>query len=105
MPELRITASRAYLSHAERATGEQGQEDSMTRTELGKVTMQELAERRGVADREWLASLLDRALEVGHVEMRDRVASVWGRAAAEIATRTDEWNEQQAMREHLPILV
>jgi hypothetical protein len=77
----------------------------MTRAELGRAAMQELAERRGTADREWLAWLIDRALEVGRAEMRDRVASVWGRAAAEIATRTDEWNEQQVMREHMPILI
>jgi hypothetical protein len=105
MPELRIAARRAHLSHAERTTIEQSQEDSMTRAELGRTAMQELAERRGIADREWLASLLDRALELGHAEMRDRVASVYGRDAAESATQTDEWNDRDAMREHMPILM
>jgi uncharacterized protein YcaQ len=105
MPELRITASRARLSHAERASSEQGEEDSMTRSDFGRTVMQELAERRGVASHEWLASLLDRALEIGHAEMRDRVASVYGRSAAESATQTDEWNDRDPMREHMPILM
>jgi hypothetical protein len=77
----------------------------MTRRDLGRVVMQEFAQRRGVADREWLISLLDRALEVGHGEMRDRVASVYGRTAAESATQEDEWNEQRPMRDHMAILV
>ncbi|MDP1868767.1 MAG: hypothetical protein Q8L13_20825 [Bradyrhizobium sp.] len=77
----------------------------MTRAELGRAVMQEFAERRGVADREWLASLLDRAIEVGHIEIKDRVAETWGRAASNIATKPEEWSDERPMRDLMPILM
>jgi hypothetical protein len=44
----------------------------MTRGELGMTAMDELAERRGLVDRGWLASLLDWAIAVGQEEIKGR---------------------------------
>jgi hypothetical protein len=102
MPELRITPGGARLSHAERAASEQSQEDSMTtRAELGQVVAREIAERG--ADRQWICSLLDRAVEVGQEEIKGRVAHVWGPMAADIATRANGWAELLDMECHVPI--
>ena len=72
----------------------------MTRAELGQIVAQEIAERG--ADREWIASLLDRAVEVGHEEVRNRVAGVWGVFAAEICTRPSNWVELLDFDCHIP---
>lgn len=73
----------------------------MKRPELGQVAMRELAERNGVADREWIASLLDRAIEVGRNEMKGRVARTLGPFVAETATRPDDWAELLDMECHM----
>jgi len=51
----------------------------------------ELAENGGNASREWIALLLDRALEVRQQEIIGRVRRSQGPFLAQIATQPDEW--------------
>ena len=76
----------------------------MTRADLGEAAMNELAERKGVADREWICSLLDRAIEVGQKEMKGRVSRVMGPFVAETATRPDDWVELLDMECHARVV-
>jgi hypothetical protein len=101
MPELRITSRRSSFSHAERTTGRQSHEDRMTRSELGVIAAEELADRCGVDDR--IASLLDRAIDVGQEEMKGRVTRALGPFVAETSTRVDDWVENFDMECPMPI--
>lgn len=74
----------------------------MTRADLGQIAIQELINRAGRADREWLASLLDRAIEVGHEEMRGRLTRSLGPFVASVGTQVDEWCEHLDMEGHMP---
>ena len=61
----------------------------MKRCELGIAAMQELKQRNGVADEEWIASLLDRAIATGHEEVRGRVERALGPFVVQLVTRAD----------------
>ncbi|MFZ2155502.1 MAG: hypothetical protein WAV72_05195 [Bradyrhizobium sp.] len=74
----------------------------MTRAELGRLAMQGIAERNGVADREWLASILDQAIEVGREEIYKHVERY---QVNRVESNPDYWTEYYAMREHMPILI
>jgi hypothetical protein len=74
----------------------------MTRAELGKITMQEFAERRGHADRDWIATLLDRAIAVGREEICAHVER-FGIDRGD--SNVDNYNDHQRMRDHMPIVV
>lgn len=74
----------------------------MKRWELGVAAMRELRERNGVADNEWIASLLDRAIAVGQDEIRGRVARNLGPFVADCGTRPrGDWTQQLDMECHM----
>ena len=75
----------------------------MTRAELGQVVAQEIAER--AVDREWICSLLDRAIEVGQQEIIGRVRRSQGPFLSQIATQPDEWAELLDFECHVPYKV
>jgi hypothetical protein len=47
-------------------------------------------------------SILDRALEVGHQEIRGRVRDTMGEFVAETATHTENWAEVLDADTHMP---
>jgi hypothetical protein len=60
----------------------------MTRADLGQDAARELAENGGIATREWICSLLDRAIAVGHTE----------------TTRQSNWPDLLDMECHMPVV-
>jgi hypothetical protein len=77
-------------------------EDGMARADLGQTVAQEIAARG--ADREWICSLLDRAINVGHEEIRGRIRRSNGPFLADIATQVDDWSEHGDMACHTPVV-
>lgn len=74
----------------------------MTRADLGQIIAREIAERG--ADREWICSLLDRAIEVGQEEVKGRVRRIMGPFVAEMCSSPEGWAEILDMECHVPKL-
>ena len=72
----------------------------MTRGELAHEVAREISQHG--ADREWICSLLDRALAVGQQEIRGRVRKTLGPFVAATATDTDNWAEAFDMDTLMP---
>jgi hypothetical protein len=63
--------------------------------------MREIRERNLEAEKEWIASLLDRAIETGREEMRGRVERTLGPFVAATVTRSGDWTEMLEMDLHM----
>ena len=74
----------------------------MTRGELGQVAMEELVARGGQADRVWIASLMDRAIQVGYDEVYSQIDRKLGPIIAHLAKGGETWPELLDMECHMP---
>jgi hypothetical protein len=74
-----------------------------TRAALGLFAADDLtylASLNGGMDREWLASLLDWAIAVGHAEAKARAENILGPFVAEMLDREDEMLDMEC---HMPV--